>query len=355
MPLMDLTTPVELYAVEVLHDSTGRAQAYFTFLNCAVETLCSLYATITLLDDGGTGVGTFPLRCDGLQAVGHSRFTVCRAVDDMPAFSGARALVREAAFADGARWHIDESAVLDCTPPALTPGPDRIALIAVAGPDAVCFPQRRGNVWVCVCGRFNRMEWSACRRCQRGRDDTLARFTPERTHEAYEQKLEQELTAARAHRAIKRTSLERAEAQARSDRIDVELRRQRRRRLALALVMLLIVAVAALLVAMPYLYESPAGFSDFFNMAPASPSPVPTLLPSPIPTASPIPTVSPAPPPIVPTEAPARVLIDISTQPPASTAPPALPEGEHTAQDTPGPTATASPTPVPLKTGSAFG
>ena len=352
MPLMDLTTPVELYAVEVLHDSTGRAQAYFTFLNCAAETLCTLYATITLLGDDGAGVGTFPLRCDGLQAAGHSRFTVCRAVDDMPPFSGARALVREASFADGSCWHIDESSVLDCTPPALTPGPDRVALVAVAGPDAVCFPHRRGNVWVCVCGRFNRMEWTACRRCQRGRDDTLARFTPERTHEAYEQKLEQELTAARAHRTIKRTSLENAEAKARSSRIDSELRRQKRRHLVLALVLVAIVAVAALLVAMPYLYESPPAFQDLFSFPSATP--IPTTSPSPIPTSTPAPTDPPDSLQISPSLSPSHVIIDISTQPPSTQPPAVLPDDDPEASgDTP--SSAAEPTPVPLKTGSAFG
>lgn len=62
MPLMDLTTPVELYAVEVLRDSTGRAQAYFTFMNCAAEPLRTLYATLTLLDDGGKSIGQL-FRC----------------------------------------------------------------------------------------------------------------------------------------------------------------------------------------------------------------------------------------------------------------------------------------------------
>ena len=61
MPLMDLTTPVELYAVEVLRDSNGRAQAYFTFLNCAAQSIASLYATLTLLDDAGASLGSLPL------------------------------------------------------------------------------------------------------------------------------------------------------------------------------------------------------------------------------------------------------------------------------------------------------
>ena len=255
MPLMDLTTPVELYAVEVLRDSNGRAQAYFTFLNCAAQPIASLYATLTLLDDAGAGLGSLPLRCEGLSAPGHSRFTVCRAMDDAPPFAGARALVREAVFADGTVWRIDENAVLDCAPPARLSDPDRVALVAVAGPDAVCFPQCRGNVWVCVCGRFNRMEWTACRRCQRERDDTLRRFTPERTHAAYEQKLARELAAERAHRAASRLHVQQ-EHTARIERIDRELRRQKRRRILLALLVLLAVSLCVLLVLLPDLYAS---------------------------------------------------------------------------------------------------
>lgn len=345
MPLMDLTTPVELYAVEVLRDSTGRAQAYFTFMNCAAEPLRTLYATLTLLDDGGKSIGAFPLRCEGLDAAGHSRFTVCRAVDDAPAFSGARALVREAVFADGSCWRIDEGAVLDCTPPAVAPGPDRVALVAVAGPDAVCFPQLRGNVWVCVCGRFNRLEWTACRRCQRGRDDTLARYTPERTHEAYEKKLEQELASERAHRAARRSSIEAAESRARSERITRELKRQKRRRLVLALVLLLIVAVAALLVAMPYLYESAPVWPGISALS-VQPTSIPTATPTPPPTQPDIPSPSPH-----PSDKTPEFAIILSTptpssdniSPPFPTSTPFLPSE------------TAQPTMLPLKTGSAFG
>ena len=345
MPLMDLTTPVELYAVEVLRDSTGRAQAYFTFMNCAAASLRTLYATLTLLDDGGKSIGAFPLRCEGLDAPGHSRFTVCRAVDDAPAFSGARALVREAVFADGSCWRIDEGAVLDCTPPALAPGPDRVALVAVAGPDAVCFPQRRGNVWVCVCGRFNRLEWTACRRCQRGRDETLARYTPVRTHEAYEKKLEQELATERAHRAAHRSSIEAAESKARSERITRELKRQKRRRLVLALMLLLIVAVAALLVAMPYLYESASVWPGISALS-AQPTAIPTATPTPQPAQTEIPTYSPH----IPTETPEFTII-------ISTPPPHIDESSPTPSTSAAfiPTKTPQPTMPPLKTGSAFG
>ena len=59
MPLMDLTTPVELYAVEVLRDSNGRAQAYFTFLiemMWSKQRIMEVYLNSIEMGDGIYGV-----------------------------------------------------------------------------------------------------------------------------------------------------------------------------------------------------------------------------------------------------------------------------------------------------------
>lgn len=174
--LMDLTCPAEFVTAEVLRDSGGRAQAYLTFRNLSEDTLTELQAMVTMLDEDGVSLGMRPLRYRRLQAKPHAMFTLCMVMDELPFFSDARVLLQRVGFAEGEHWVWDEDALMDCTPKLLAPGPQRSALMAVAGPDAVCWPERRKDTWVCVCGRFNLRAWHICRRCRRDRDEMFAQY-----------------------------------------------------------------------------------------------------------------------------------------------------------------------------------
>ena len=174
--LMDLTCPAEFVSAEVLRDSGGRAQAYLTFRNLSEDTLTELQAMVTMLDADGVSLGLSPLRYRRLEAKPHAMFTLCLVMDELPFFSDAWVALQRVGFAEGEPWIWDEDALMDCTPKLLAPGPQRSALMAVAGPDAVCWPERRQDSWVCVCGRFNARAWRICRRCRRTRDETFARY-----------------------------------------------------------------------------------------------------------------------------------------------------------------------------------
>jgi len=174
--LMDLTCPAEFVSVEVLRDSGGRAQGYLTFRNLSEDTLVELRAMVTMLDEEGVNLGQCPLRYRRLQAKPHAMFTLCMVMDGLPFFHDARVALQRVVFAEGEPWVSNEDAQVDCTPKPLASGPQRSALMAVAGPDAVCWPERRQETWVCVCGRFNLRPWRICRRCRRNRDETFARY-----------------------------------------------------------------------------------------------------------------------------------------------------------------------------------
>ncbi len=174
--LMDLTCPAEFVAVEVLRDSSGRAQAYLSFRNLSEDTLTELHAMVTMLDADGVSLGLCPLRYRRLQAQPHAMFTLCMVMDELPFFQDARVSIQRVGLEEGEPWIWDEDALMDCTPKVLAQGPQRAALVAVAGADAICWPERRQDTWVCVCGRFNQRAWRVCRRCRRNREETFARY-----------------------------------------------------------------------------------------------------------------------------------------------------------------------------------
>ncbi len=187
--LMDIACPVEFQRFEDARFGDGRRQAYLTFLNESEQTVTALSGRMALRGRDGRLLEKHAVSFSRLQAAPGAPFTCHLAVDGFQDFAGASVAVESVSFAQGEPWTLDTSRLTDCTPPLLPPGPHRTALVAVAGPDAACYPEARGALWVCVCGRFNRWRWLNCRRCKRDRNATLTAFTPERTQIAYEDKL----------------------------------------------------------------------------------------------------------------------------------------------------------------------
>jgi len=241
--LMDLTCPAEFVSAEVLRDSGGRAQAYLTFRNLSEDTLVELRAMVTMLDAEGVSLGLCPLRYRRLQAQPHAMFTLCMVMDGLPFFHDARVALQRVGFAEGEPWVNNEDAQVDCTPKPLAPEPQRSALMAVAGPDAVCWPERRQDAWVCVCGRFNLRPWRICRRCRRNRDDTFARYELNAVMAQYQQ----QQSAWEAGERTERRQAERTRVVQHNRRQAdfmrrIKLLRVRRRGLVMALIALVLIA-----------------------------------------------------------------------------------------------------------------
>ena len=53
----------------------------------------------------------------------------------------------------------------------------------VAGHDAVCYPEEQGDIWVCVCGRANRIDEELCRRCDRSKSSVFEKYNRDSVNE----------------------------------------------------------------------------------------------------------------------------------------------------------------------------
>lgn len=187
--LMDITSPAELLFAERAQFSGGRGQAYLTFLNESDRTIAGITGLMTLLGDGGAAIAKKRLTFDDLSAPPGERFVCQFALDAYPSFADVEMIIEGVAFADGNAWALNPGRLVDATPPVLPDGPERVALIALSGHDAVCYPERRDTIWVCVCGRFNRSRWLACKRCGRERDATLETVKPEKALSSHAQRV----------------------------------------------------------------------------------------------------------------------------------------------------------------------
>lgn len=188
--LMDISCPAELLRFEQTQFGDGSRQAYLTFLNEAEANITGVSGCLTLLDGDGRALERRRVFFDALDANIREKFTCHLALDEYPEFDTAQMTVEAVVFAQGEPWMLNPERLVDCTPPELADGPERVALVAIAGRDAVCYPARRRGHWVCVCGRFNRRRWHACRRCGRQRDEVLQSYTPELVVETYRSHVE---------------------------------------------------------------------------------------------------------------------------------------------------------------------
>ena len=263
---MDLTCPVEFREAEVLYDSAGRAQVYLTLFNLSQDVVQSVYLMVTLLDADGSSLYVRPLRAASLAVAARSSFTIATAADNLEPFVSANVLVPEVAFAYAATWTVDDGAIVDCSTDDLTPGHDRTALLDVAGADAVCFPTRLDYAWVCVCGRYNLLDSTACIRCGRERDAAFT-LTPEYVREAYAGLQEKSMDA---HKVAMRKSAKPTNRRQR----DFDRRMQRfhlRRTLTVSFILLLALVCFLFVRFMPFA-NTPSVFSDDASSTAALPS-----------------------------------------------------------------------------------
>jgi len=164
-------------------------------------------------------------------------------MDELPFFQDARVVLQRVGFAEGESWVSNEDTLVDCTPKPLATGPQRSALMAVAGADAVCWPERRQETWVCVCRRFNLRLGRICRRCRRNRDETFARYELNAVMAQYQrQRNVQEEGERTERRQVERTQLIHSSRRRADFLRRFNLLRVRRRGFSLALIAVLLIA-----------------------------------------------------------------------------------------------------------------
>lgn len=219
--LVDLSCPVDLLHVEVLRDSGGRAQAYLDCKNLSGYTVIGLRGELFHPKEAQA----WPFSVQGFAAGPGEAFAPCAWVDDVPPLTGPVSVqIHAVSFVEAEDWEENPEELILCPEENLPPGPDRVALVAIEGKDAVCWPHRFQHAWRCVCGRYNLPIDAACVRCGRDREEVFAYCVPEVVHQAYHWQKEQD-----GHRQAARQQQAKKERQtlASKRRQDFEKKKQR--------------------------------------------------------------------------------------------------------------------------------
>lgn len=191
---MDIACPVEMLRFEQADFGEERRQAYLTFLNESTYVITAVSGRVALLDRAGKELEEQYVSFGSLSARPGEAFTCHLALDGFPQFDDAEMLIGEVMFEGEEPWAMNPSRVHYYDPPVQEEGPARNALVAIAGRDAICYPSQVDTMWICVCGRYNRRRWIACRRCRRERDAVLE-YTPERVGALFEAQVQEQQQA----------------------------------------------------------------------------------------------------------------------------------------------------------------
>lgn len=171
---IDLTCPIEITRTEVLSDDRGRCRGYIDIINVSDHPIRCVNARAHWLGEAGNALADVELAFEGMRLVshGHAQLTVA---GEVPAAQDIALEPTEVAFADfSPSWSAGSSEPVEYEFAPEPPGPRLSRLRDIAGRDAVCYPEARGDYWLCVCGRLNPAASYSCARCMRGHERVFA-------------------------------------------------------------------------------------------------------------------------------------------------------------------------------------
>lgn len=220
---IDLTCPVELwqYAMPTEDD----ADCTFVMNNLSDKVVVSVQVTLKCFDKEDMLLFSQTERIQGLKAGVGERFSIMLLPSQWRDVEGVDLVIEKVWFDDSTIWRRGNAPLTYYDSNALPAGRALDELRFVAGKDAVGYPARQDQVWLCVCGRANPLESERCCRCERRRDAVFASFNQENVAHviaAHEQKLAE---AARKAREENNLLTEKRE-------VERATRRRRRRRTA---------------------------------------------------------------------------------------------------------------------------
>ena len=171
---IDLTCPIEMRGYELICDDRGCVRAYITFNNLAPHAIARFDAIVCWANSTTGQISAQPFRADRIDADARANFRFTLSTTAVPDADTLEIHFTRVRYADGeADWIGGQADAVEIDELPAVPGAEMRLLTMAAGEDAVRFPEKHENHWVCVCGRANFRHQTTCSRCLRDRTDVL--------------------------------------------------------------------------------------------------------------------------------------------------------------------------------------
>ncbi|MEG2710370.1 MAG: FxLYD domain-containing protein [Clostridia bacterium] len=175
---VDLHCPVELLSVDFARDDHGNTRAYLHLVNLSDQRISAIALACQWLDAQGQALAQTCASLNSLNAGAHAQFSAQITLPQSAAPRAIELVYTRIAFEAGRDDWLGARERLCDVPVLPTPdGRELNRLCAAAGADAVNFPLRTGQLWLCVCGHANPSRSKHCRRCGRERAHVLSAYS----------------------------------------------------------------------------------------------------------------------------------------------------------------------------------
>lgn len=189
---IDLQCPAEVWSCRL--PSGPEEPCEITLFNLGEKPIVSVEITLIFLDAAGQEIQRVMERIHDLKGAPHQVFEALMAVPAdtlVPAPTKVEISLDKLWYDDGVVWRRSRSGLVEYQTNALPRGRALSRLRHVAGEDAIGYPERQGNLWLCVCGRPNPENAGVCVRCGRDRDTVFSLCSREAVDEVWEQESRQ--------------------------------------------------------------------------------------------------------------------------------------------------------------------
>lgn len=178
--IIDLDCPLELRGYEILHDDGENVRAYIDFFNILDKRISQFDAVIRWIASEYGESEEVAFFADQLRASARTVFQISVSTQNMPLANRLEIYFLRICFEDESPdWIGDPERLIEIDMEEEIDGRTLNTLMALTGRDAVRFPRKTSDYWICVCGHVNASALAQCRRCRRNRDTVLTSLSRE--------------------------------------------------------------------------------------------------------------------------------------------------------------------------------
>lgn len=188
---IDLDCPAEVWRCQLPQSAEDPCEV--TLFNLSDQRIVSAEVTIIFVDSEGAELQRLVERAHDLTGDPGESFVMNLRVPAGMLSKDTHHMevtVEKVWFSDGIVWRRTRGNLVEYQSNALPRGRERNMLTFIAGQDAIGYPVRQGNLWLCVCGRPNAEETATCARCKRDRDLVFENCSPDAVAKAMERQEE---------------------------------------------------------------------------------------------------------------------------------------------------------------------
>ena len=169
---IDFSAPLELFNINM--PTVQHPYCSMEVLNVSQKSVIGFQASYMFFDEKHELILRHIERVDSLHIPFQETLLVKVEVQEGVRASNMKLVVEKVWFDDDTNWLRGKEPFVEYAPPQKPLGEYLQMLQSVAGENAICYPSKQEEIWVCICGRPNLLAEETCVRCLRNQKEVFS-------------------------------------------------------------------------------------------------------------------------------------------------------------------------------------